>query len=129
MKRTVLACLLLILLSALSGFSADLTGKWTGTAEFVGEDGQPLSRGVIFILKQEGTAISGEAGYDESMVAPISNGKFDGKKFTMTVSADIEYKIEMNLVSENRLEGVAKFTPPNAPELSAKLVLNKTQQK
>jgi hypothetical protein len=35
----------------------------------------------------------------------------------------------MNLVSENRLEGVAKFTPPNAPELSAKIILSKAQQK
>jgi hypothetical protein len=129
MKRTALACLLLMALTALPGYSADLSGKWTGTAEFVGEDGQPLSRGVIFILRQEGAAVAGEAGYDESMIAPISNGKFDGKKFTLTVSGDFEYKIELNLVSDNRLEGVAKFTPPNAPELSAKLVLNKTQQK
>ena len=129
MKRTILACLLLLMLTALPGFSADLTGKWTGTAEFVGGDGQPLNRGVIFILRQEGTAVTGEAGYDESMIAPISNGKFDGKKFTLTVSGDLEYKIELNLVSDNRLEGVAKFTPPNAPELSAKLVLNRTQQK
>ncbi len=129
MTRYALACLLLVMFAALPGFAADLTGRWTGTAEFVGEDGQPANRSVLFILKQEGAAITGEAGYDESMIAPIATGKFDGKKFTLTVSGDFEYKIELNLVSDNRLEGVAKFTPPGAPELSAKLVLNKAQQK
>jgi hypothetical protein len=128
MMRIAVACLLLMVI-ALPGLSADLTGRWTGTAEFVGEDGQPQGRGVLFILKQEGAAVTGQAGYDENMIAPISNGKFDGKKMTLTVSADFEYKIEMSLISENRLEGVAKFTPPNAPELSAKIVLNKAQSK
>ena len=128
MMRITVACLLLMFI-ALPALSADLTGKWTGTAEFIGQDGQPLSRGVIFNIKQDGSTVTGDAGYDESMIAPISDGKFDGKKFTLTVTGDFEYKIEMNLVSDSRLEGVAKFTPPNAPELSAKLVLNKTPQK
>ena len=128
MMRTVLTCLLLMFI-ALPAFSADLTGRWTGTAEFTGEDGQPQNRGVIFILKQDGAVVTGQAGYDENMIAPISDGKFDGKKFTVRVVGDLEYKIEMNLTSENRLEGIAKFTPPNAPELSAKIVLNRIQQK
>jgi hypothetical protein len=126
MMRTALACLLLLII-ALPGLSADLTGKWTGSAEFIGEGGQTQGRPVIFNLRQEGSTITGDAGYDESLVAPISNGKLEETKLTLTVVADFEYRIEMKMVSDNRLEGVAKFTPPGAPEMSAKVVLNKAQ--
>jgi len=128
MIRIALACLLLII-SASPGLPADLTGKWTGAAEFVGEDGQAQNRPVIFNLAQEGAAVTGTAGYEETLVAPISNGKFEGAKLTLTVLADFEYKIELTLVSDNRLEGVAKFTPSGAPELSAKIVLTRVQTK
>jgi len=126
--RITLVCLLLMF-STMPALSADLTGKWTGSAEFVGEDGQTQSRSVIFNFKQEGTAVTGNAGYDENLVAPISDGKLEGAKLTLTVAADFEYKIEMNMVSDDQLEGVAKFTPSGAPEMSAKLKLSKVQPK
>jgi hypothetical protein len=128
MLRIALACLLLII-SALPGLPADLTGKWTGAAELVGEDGQAQNRPVIFNLAQEGAAVTGTAGYEENLVAPISNGKFERAKLTLTVVADIEYRVELTLVSDNRLEGVAKFTPPGAPEISAKIGLTRAQSK
>ncbi len=128
MMRLALACLLMVI-AALPGLSADLTGKWTGSAEFVGEDGQAQSRSVIFNLRQEGSTVTGDAGYDENYLVPISNGKFEAAKLSFTVLADFDYKIEMNLVSDNRLEGVAKFTPPGAPEMSAKVALSKSEPK
>ncbi len=128
MMRVTLACLLLLII-ALPGFSADVTGRWTGSAEFTGEGGQSESRPVFLNLKQEGAAVTGNAGYDENFSAPILNGKFEGTKLTFTVTGDFEYKIEMNLVSDSRLEGVAKFTPPGAGEMSAKLAVSKAQPK
>ncbi len=128
MMRIALGCVLLII-NALPGFSADLTGKWTGSAEFAGEGGQSESRPVILNLKHEGATITGSAGYDENFAAPISNSKFEGTKLTFTVVGDFEYKIELSLVSDTRLEGVAKFTPPGATEMSAKLALSKSQPK
>ena len=128
MMRISLACLLLMII-ALPGFSADLTGKWTGSAEFTAGGGQAQSRPVILNLKQEGSTVTGTAGYDENVAAPLTDGKLEGTKLTFTVIGDFEYKLTLNLVSDNRLEGVAKFTPPGATEMSAKIALSKSQSK
>jgi hypothetical protein len=125
--RTAIVCLLMAFF-AVAGPAADLTGKWTGTAGLKSPDGQEFMQPVVANFKQIGADVTGTAGYNENDILPIEKGKIEENKFTFRVVApDTEYYIDLKIVSENRLEGTVKFTPPGGSEMEAKLLLNKAQ--
>ena len=80
--KTLFACLLLVFAIALWA-DVDVTGKWTGTFEPSGGDGQ--AGGAFLKLTQKGTDISGTAGPDENQQLPIRKGKIEGDKVTLEV--------------------------------------------
>ena len=84
MKRVLLAAALLF--AALPVFaSADLTGKWSGSFNPVGPDGQPREDHVFMNLKQTGTDITGQVGPSETENWAIVKGKIDGTKVNFDV--------------------------------------------
>ena len=83
MTRT-LCCLLL---AALSLF-ADVSGKWSGSFDITGPDGQTKPDTAFLNLKQEGNKISGTAGPNEEKQFNIKTGQIDGDKITMEVEME-----------------------------------------
>jgi len=83
MKRA-LSCLLL---TALSLF-ADVSGKWSGSFDITGPDGQTKPDSAFLNLKQDGNKISGTAGPNEEKQFDIKTGQIDGDKITMEVEME-----------------------------------------
>ena len=72
--------------AALAVYGADVTGKYTGTAEFQNPNGESRKGEVYMDLKQDAGKLTGAAGPNESETFPISNGKVDGDNVTFDVS-------------------------------------------
>jgi hypothetical protein len=82
MKRLFCLCAVLAMtLSAATALAADVTGKWTGTAQSPNGDFQ-----LTFTFKQDGANLTGTVQGPEGDPLAISNGKVDGDKFTFDVS-------------------------------------------
>jgi len=90
---------------ALSALAADVTGNWTGTVVADPDN----SRSVYFMFKQNGSQLTGTAGYTADEQVPIENGKIDGDTITFEVTTDdAMYKIK--LVSDGEgLKGTVDF--------------------
>ena len=98
MKRVLFAAALVF--AALPVFaSADLTGKWTGSFNPTGPDGQSHQDVVYMDLKQTGTDIKGQVGPNETKNWAILKGKIDGTK--------VNFDVEM---SEGGQSAVISFT-------------------
>jgi len=79
----VLCTALLLVVSAKPLFAAtDVTGTWT--TQMSGPDGGSFT--LTFVLKQDGTKLSGTVQGPQGDPLPIDNGKVDGDKVTFTVS-------------------------------------------
>ena len=80
MKRTV-CCLLLSVVSLL----ADVTGKWSGSFDVTGPDGETKADTAFLNLKQDGGKITGTAGPNEEHQFDIKTGKIEGDKIALEV--------------------------------------------
>ena len=85
-KRMIVSALSFFVV-ALTLSGAEVTGKWTGTAELKMPNGETRSSGIYLDLKQEGQDVTGNAGPGPDRVLPISKGKVDGNKLTFEVLA------------------------------------------
>ncbi len=83
MKRTV-CCLLLSVVSLL----ADVTGKWSGSFDVTGPDGETKADTAFLNLKEEGGKISGTAGPNEDHQLNIKTGKIEGDKIALEVTLE-----------------------------------------
>lgn len=101
--RTLL-CLLLAA-TLLAAADVDLTGKWTGTFDMNGPNGETNNSTALLVLKQSGTAITGTVGPNEEQQFPLVKGKVEGDKITL--EADREGNpVTFNLVlADGRLKG------------------------
>jgi hypothetical protein len=89
MKR-VIAILILL---AVSAAGMDVTGRWSGTFKVEGGD-HTIPQ--LFILKQDGTRVSGTGGPDAQEQYPIENGKVEGDRVTFELTTG-EWKFEYDL--------------------------------
>jgi len=89
----ILCC---FLLSAIAMF-ADVTGKWTGTFDATGPDGQTKPGTALMLLKQSGDAITGTVGPNEDHQMNIKVGKIDGNKIALEVEVDDGAVIKFDL--------------------------------
>src|SRR3982074_319517 len=79
----------LIFLAAPLAFSADLTGKWSGTFEELKPDGAVSRTGGAYMdLKLSGQTVTGTAGPDAASQNEIRNGKLLGTKLTFEMERD-----------------------------------------
>lgn len=96
------------LLFMVTVLGADVTGKWSGSFDVTGPDGETKQSTAYMSLKQSGTEITGTAGPDENQQWPILNGKIDEDKITFEVQTDKPLiKFDLRLV-EGHLKGEAK---------------------
>jgi hypothetical protein len=92
--------------------AADVTGKWSGTFTVTGPDGSAGDPNPAFlILKQDGGALTGTAGGDETEQFPIENAKLVNNKITGTVnpSDGATYTVSLT-VSGDRMAGDVTVT-------------------
>src|SRR5262245_8758499 len=82
MKRLAIA----MLLSSLCVSAADVSGRWTGTAEATRDDGSTTTNEATFSLKQEGKTVTGTGGGTEESF-PVRKGTIDGNILTLEFDA------------------------------------------
>jgi hypothetical protein len=84
----ILVCFLLMLGLALSATAADVNGKWSGSFEVTGPDGETKDATAFIVLKQNGTELTGTVGPTEEEQFPIQKGKIEGDKITLEAMTD-----------------------------------------
>ncbi len=89
--------------------AADVSGKWTGTSEFVNKDGQVRSGPLSMTLKQSGEEVTGTAGPSADRQQEISKGKISGDKVTFEIQDATGYATVELTATEESLKGQAKF--------------------
>ena len=91
-----------VLLSALIGAPADVTGKWEGSLTATRSDGAKHEDTVLLILTQKDGAITGSIGGGENDQHPISTGTIDGEKVVIVAQAanGRDYRLELTLQNE-----------------------------
>jgi hypothetical protein len=85
----------------------NVTGKWTGSFNVTGPDGQTKDGTAVLVLKQSGAEIMGTVGPDEGEQHQITKGKIEGEKITLE-AADGGLTIRFDLaVAGDRITGDA----------------------
>ena len=104
--RTFLCFLVLAVLAVAAVADVDVSGKWSGTFNMTGADGDKEGTALL-ILKQSGTDISGTVGPSEDEQFPIQKGKIEGAKITLEADHDGHtMKIDLVLAAD-RITGEA----------------------
>lgn len=84
MKRSsFLLCVLLVALSAISVFAADINGTWTGTLSTPNGEVN-----VTYTFKLDGEKLTGTVNGPDGKSAEISEGKVDNNKLSFTVAVN-----------------------------------------
>jgi hypothetical protein len=106
--RTFLCFLVLAVLACAAVADVDVTGKWSGSFNMTGPDGDKEGTAVL-ILKQSGTEITGTVGPSEDEQFTIQKGKIDGDKITLEADHN-GHTMKIDLVlADNRITGEAQM--------------------
>jgi hypothetical protein len=81
--RIFLCFLVLAALAVAATADVDVTGKWSGSFNMTGPNGETNEGPALLILKQSGADISGTVGPSEDEQFPIQKGKIEGDKITL----------------------------------------------
>jgi hypothetical protein len=103
--RTILGIFVLAALAPLAAADTNVTGKWSGSFNSIGPDGEGRESAALLMLKQTGTELSGSFGPNEAEQIAISKGNIDGDKVTL-VAEDQGRAIKFDLVlTGDRIKG------------------------
>jgi hypothetical protein len=118
--RTLLCFLMLTALSGLAVADANVTGRWSGSFNTMGPNGEARESTALLVLKQTGPDITGTAGPTEDEQFAIQKGKIEGDKVTLEVDHD-GHTMKFDLVlTADRLTGEAKLSR-DGQDLRAKI--------
>jgi len=95
--RALLCLLVLVAVAGSAAADVDVTGKWSGSFNVSGPDGQTKESTAVLLLKQNGTEITGSVGPNEGEQHEITRGKIEGDKITLE-SADGGVVIKFDLM-------------------------------
>jgi hypothetical protein len=103
--RTIFCILLLGALALVAVADMNVTGKWTGNFKMIAGDGDGQDSTAVFLLKQNGSEVTGSVGPNEGDQHQITKGKIDGDKITLECG-DGGVVIKLDLVlAEDRITG------------------------
>jgi hypothetical protein len=106
--RTFLCFLVLAVLAVAAVADVDVSGKWSGTFNMTGPDGDKDGTALL-ILKQNGTDITGSVGPSEDEQFPIQKGKIEGDKITLEADhGGHTMKIDL-VLADDRITGEAQM--------------------
>ena len=128
MRKLFLSVTALLLLTAYA--KADVSGKWSGSAELKTPDGDSQVVRVSAEFKQQDQSVNGTTGKEGEEQYPIEKGTLEGSKLSFEFTAPEEdeasgkrtYTVRLNVASEDRLEGEFEFTT-NGTKVTGKLTL------
>ncbi|MGB8536925.1 MAG: hypothetical protein WCD57_10960 [Acidobacteriaceae bacterium] len=107
MKRTrrqfVLSAIVLVVLSAIPAFAADITGTWTSQVKT--NDGNELL--LTFVFKQEGAKLTGTVATPRE-TANMRDGKVEGEKIFFTAAFTNSTFTYEGKIAENEIKVTAK---------------------
>ena len=122
--RTLLDLVVLVLLSfSAAGAAPNLTGKWTGTWESVGNPRGTFTDAHQTDLRQDGTTITGTTGPRPDVQWEIRNAKLEGNTLTFNATAgqlQLAFSLE---VDGDSMAGTVTVT--NRPSISWKMVMKR----
>ena len=106
--RTFLCFLVLAVLAVAAVADVDVSGKWSGTFNMTGPDGDKDGTAILN-LKQSGSDISGSVGPSEDEQFPIQKGKIEGDKISLEADhGGHTMKIDL-VLADNRITGEAQM--------------------
>jgi len=106
-----LLCALLVAGFALTAAAdTNVSGKWSGSFNITGPDGETKDATAFLVLQQKGNEITGSVGPSEDEQFPIGKGKIEGDK--ISIEADHEgHSIKLDLILEaDRITGEASMS-------------------
>jgi len=121
---------LIFLLSTLA-LAGDASGRWNGSLEFKGENGQSQAALAHADLKQEANAVTGRVWKEEGQHFEIEQGQVTGNEISFKFRAPegeeeqvVVHSVRLNFVSPTHLQGTLEFEL-GGQKVSAKLTFNK----
>ena len=108
--KTLLCFLVLAALAGVAFADGNVTGKWTGSFNISGPNGETKETTALLLLTQNGTDISGTVGPNEEERLTIQKGKIEGDKITLEAEQDgrtIKFAL---VLAADRLTGDASMT-------------------
>ncbi len=127
--RLFFVCMLLAVL-ALPLAAADISGKWTGKAEFKTPDGGTDGGAAFAEFKQGGQNITGGVGQSEMEQFAIENGKLVDNKLTFQLSRSEAsgkrvFKFNLVVVNADHIEGDIEGSADDGTKVAGKLTLDR----
>lgn len=108
--RTFLCCLMIATLAGVAMADTSVTGKWSGTFNTTGPNGETRESTAFLVLNQSGADITGTVGPNEGEQFTIQKGKIEGDKILLEADHDGRtMKFELVLTAD-RITGEAKVS-------------------
>ncbi len=105
--RTFLCLLLLAAFAGSAMADADVSGKWSGSFNMMGPNGETKETTALLMLKQTGSTITGSLGPSEDEQHTITKGKIEGGKISLEAAdGNMSIKFELALTGD-RITGEA----------------------
>ena len=108
--KPFLVFVLAVALAAVAMADVDVTGKWSGTLDLTGPNGETNQTTALLMLKQTGAAITGTVGPNEEQQFPIQKGKIEADVITLEADHDGHtMTLDLKLVS-GRITGDVRMS-------------------
>jgi hypothetical protein len=108
--KTSLCFLILATFAGVAMADGNVTGKWSGSFNMTGPNGETKEATALLMLKQSGTDITGTVGPNEDEQVAIQKGKIEGEKITLEAEHD-GHSIRFDLVlAADRITGEANMS-------------------
>jgi hypothetical protein len=108
--RKLLCFFVLAALACAAIADVNVTGKWSGSFNMTGPNGETKDGTALLMLKQSGTDITGTVGPNEDEQFAIQKGKIEGDKITLEADhGGHTMKIELVLAAD-RITGEAHMS-------------------
>jgi hypothetical protein len=118
--------LILLALAGVAAADPNVSGKWSGSFNVIGPDGQTKDSTALLVLTQTGGEITGTVGPNENEQHAISKGKIEGDKITIeTADGPIAIKFDLT-VAGDRIAGEANAAGEGRT-LKAKIDVTRTK--
>ena len=121
----------LIFLLSTFALAGDASGRWSGSLEFKGENGQSQAAAAHADLKQEANVVTGRVWKEEGPHFEIEQGQVTGNEISFKFRAPegeeeqvVVHSVRLSFVSPTQLEGTLEFEL-EGQKVSAKLTFSK----
>ncbi len=117
----------LVMLSSVAIAAGSLTGKWSGSFDITGSDGESHADTAYMVLKERDGIVEGTAGPNQDKQWNIRNGKLDGGRLTFEVQAD-DGLLKFDLIFDGEsIKGTASGQRPDGVKMTAKMDLKRVE--